>query len=67
MRLPNVILTPHTAATAVEVQEAQITAALAALADFTAGRMPPRLMTPSTLASPALRAAWRAPRQGETV
>lgn len=67
MRLPNVILTPHTAATAVEVQEAQISAALAALADFTAGRMPPRLMTPSTLASPALRAAWLAPRQGETV
>ena len=58
MRLPNVVVTPHTGGTAIEVQKAQIPAALEALADFANRRMPPRLMRPATLSSPSLRAAW---------
>lgn len=58
MRLPNVVVTPHTGGTAIEVQKAQIPAALEALADFADRRMPPRLMRPATLSSPSLRAAW---------
>jgi len=64
MRLPNVVLTPHTAGTAVEVQEMQISASLEAMATFAAGRRPPRLVNGDLLYSPALRAAWMAvPRE----
>jgi D-3-phosphoglycerate dehydrogenase len=58
MGLPNVIVTPHTAGTALEMQAQQVVAAVEAMADFGARRTPRRLTNPETLATPHLRADW---------
>lgn len=58
MHLPNVIVTPHTAGTAVEMQQLQVAGAIDALVDFAAGREPRRLWDRSVLAAPSLRAIW---------
>jgi len=58
MRLPNVIVTPHMAGTAVEMQEMQIGGAIDAIADFVQRRVPRRLANPAVLSSPQLRAEW---------
>lgn len=58
MSLPNVILTPHTAGTATEMQEMQIAGAIDAIADFVECRVPRRLTNPALLKAPQLRADW---------
>jgi len=58
MTLPNVIVTPHMAGTAVEMQAMQIAGAVDAIADFAARKVPPRLTNPQVLESPRLRADW---------
>lgn len=58
MQLPNVIVTPHMAGTATEMQAMQIAGAVDAMADFVDGRLPPRLANPAVLETPQLRAEW---------
>ncbi|WP_188052306.1 NAD(P)-dependent oxidoreductase [Aureimonas fodinaquatilis] len=58
MKLPNAFVTPHTAGTAVEMQQIQRQAAVEAAAEFARRRRPPRLVNPQVLRSAALRAGW---------
>lgn len=58
MSLPNVLVTPHTAGTAVEMQQLQISGAIDAIASFAGRRVPPRLVNGELLALPQLRADW---------
>jgi phosphoglycerate dehydrogenase-like enzyme len=58
MTLPNVVVTPHTAGTAVEMQQLQIEGAIDAIADFTSRRVPRRLVNAALLSMPQLRADW---------
>lgn len=58
MQLPNVVVTPHTAGTALEMQRLQIVGAIDAIADFAKGGVPRRLANPEVLIAPQLRAGW---------
>lgn len=61
MGLPNVIVTPHTAGTATEMQARQLSGSIEAVGDFLAGRRPRRLANPAVLSLAQLRAPWLAP------
>lgn len=60
MSLPNVIVTPHTAGTATEMQALQLSGSVDPVGDFLARRAPRRLLNADVLRCPALRAPWLA-------
>jgi D-3-phosphoglycerate dehydrogenase len=60
MSLPNVIVTPHTAGTAIEMQALQLSGSVDPVADYIRRRAPRRLLNPAVLKQPGLRAQWLA-------